>query len=79
MERQDNGQNEKNAKIRLMAAMFIFGTIGIFVRNIPLPSSIIALARGIIGTLFLIIFTGIKKIKISFDEIKNNLVILCLS
>ena len=24
MERQDNGQNEKNAKIRLMAAMFIF-------------------------------------------------------
>ena len=36
MERQDNGQNEKNAKIRLMAAMFIFGTIGIFVRNIPL-------------------------------------------
>ncbi len=29
MERQDNGQNEKSAKIRLMAAMFIFGTIGI--------------------------------------------------
>ena len=29
MERLDNGQNEKNAKIRLMAAMFIFGTIGI--------------------------------------------------
>ena len=79
MERQDNGQNEKNAKIRLMAAMFIFGTIGIFVRNIPLPSSVIALARGIIGTLFLIIFTGIKKIKISLDEIKNNLIILCLS
>ena len=24
MERQDKGQNEKNAKIRLMAAMFIF-------------------------------------------------------
>ena len=41
--------------------MFIFGTIGIFVRNIPLPSSIIALSRGIIGTLFLIIFTRIKK------------------
>ena len=79
MERQDNGQNEKNAKIRLMAAMFIFGTIGIFVRNIPLPSSVIALARGIIGTLFLIIFTRIKKIRISYEEIKNNLVILCLS
>ena len=79
MDSQENGQNEKNAKIRLMAAMFIFGTIGIFVRNIPLPSSVIALARGIIGTLFLIIFTRIKKIRISYEEIKNNLVILCLS
>ena len=26
---QENKQNEKSAKIRLMAAMFIFGTIGI--------------------------------------------------
>ena len=79
MDSQENGKNEKNAKIRLMTAMFIFGTIGIFVRNIPLPSSIIALSRGIIGTLFLIIFTGIRKIGISYEEIKNNLVILCLS
>ena len=79
MDGQENEQNEKSAKIRLMAAMFIFGTIGIFVRSIPLPSSVIALARGIIGTLFLIIFTRIKKIRISYEEIKNNLVILCLS
>lgn len=79
MDGQKNEQNEKSAKIRLVAAMFIFGTIGIFVRSIPLPSSVIALARGIIGTLFLIIFTGIKKIRISYEEIKNNLVILCLS
>ena len=57
MDGQENEQNEKSAKIRLMTAMFIFGTIGIFVRSIPLPSSVIALARGIIGTLFLIIFT----------------------
>ena len=79
MDRQKSGQTDKNAKFRLMTAMFIFGTIGIFVRNIPLPSSIIALARGVIGTLFLIIFTKIRKIKISYTEIKNNLSILCLS
>jgi hypothetical protein len=29
MDSQKNEQNEKNAKIRLMTAMFIFGTIGI--------------------------------------------------
>lgn len=79
MDRQKSGQTDKNAKFRLMTAMFIFGTIGIFVRNIPLPSSVIALARGVIGTLFLIIFTKIRKIKISYTEIKNNLSILCLS
>lgn len=79
MEKQKNGRKETNAKFRLMTAMFIFGTIGIFVRNIPLPSSVIALARGVIGTLFLIIFTKIRKIKISYTEIKNNLSILCLS
>lgn len=79
MEKQGNGGKETNAKFRLMTAMFIFGTIGIFVRNIPLPSSVIALARGVIGTLFLIIFTKIRKIKISYTEIKNNLSILCLS
>ena len=79
MDRQKSEQTDKNAKFRLMTAMFIFGTIGIFVRNIPLPSSVIALARGVIGTLFLIIFTKIRKIKISYTEIKNNLLILCLS
>ena len=79
MEKQGNDGKETNAKFRLMTAMFIFGTIGIFVRNIPLPSSVIALARGVIGTLFLIIFTKIRKIKISYTEIKNNLSILCLS
>ena len=79
MDRQKSGQTDKNANFRLMTAMFIFGTIGIFVRNIPLPSSVIALARGVIGTLFLIIFTKIRKIKISYTEIKNNLSILCLS
>ena len=76
MDRQKSGQTDKNAKFRLMTAMFIFGTIGIFVRNIPLPSSVIALARGVIWTLFLIIFTKIRKIKISYTEIKNNLSIL---
>ena len=79
MDRQKSGQTDKNAKFRLITAMFIFGTIGIFVRNIPLSSSVIALARGVIGTLFLIIFTKIRKIKISYTEIKNNLSILCLS
>ena len=59
--------------------MFIFGTIGLFVRNIPLPSSVIALVRGVIGTLFLIVFTKLKKEKISITSIKKNALTLILS
>ena len=35
-----------NPLLQLSLSMFIFGTIGIFVRHIPFPSSVIALARG---------------------------------
>ena len=41
------------AKIKVSTSMFIFGTIGIFVRYIPLPSSVIAMMRAFIGTGFL--------------------------
>ena len=47
-----------SAKFHIILSMLIFGTIGIFVRHVPLPSSVTALARGVIGTLFLLIFNG---------------------
>lgn len=43
------------AKIKIITAMLMFGSMGLFVRNIELPASTIALARGIIGVLFLTI------------------------
>ena len=53
------------AKLKIIFAMVTFGTIGIFVRNIELPSTIIALARGIIGTLFLllVVFGGLGSVR----------------
>lgn len=48
-------------KLQLICAMLIFGTIGIFVRYIPLPSSVIVFARGCIGALFLLPFLFLKK------------------
>jgi hypothetical protein len=46
----------KNAKIKFIAAMLIFGSIGLFVRNIDIASSQIAVTRGMIGSLFLFCF-----------------------
>lgn len=69
----------KSAKMQLMASMFIFGTIGIFVRYIPLPSSVLALVRGFVGAIFVFLFLKLKKSSISKEAIKNNFKMLCLS
>lgn len=69
----------RTEKIKLITSMCIFGTIGIFVRNIPLPSSIIAFARGFVGMIFLLAVMLVKKSPISVKNIKKNLVWLILS
>lgn len=68
-----------NAKLRNITAMLIFGTIGLFVKNIELSSSKIALTRGFIGGVTLILATIFLKKKISFEAIKNNLYLLIFS
>ena len=67
------------AKLKIIFAMVTFGTIGIFVRNIELPSTIIALARGIIGTLFLLLVVFAKGKGLDYNAIKRNLTILAAS
>ncbi len=67
-------------KQMMIAAMTIFGTIGIFRKYIPLPSSLLALARGTIGTVFLLLLVlVIKRDKLSKEAIKRNLVCLVIS
>ena len=70
---------ENNAKLSLILAMTIFGTIGIFRKYIPLPSGIVACARGVLGVAFLLAFIKIKKIKMDVDAIKKHLKILVIS
>lgn len=62
-----------------LTAMVIFGTIGIFRRYIPLPSGMIALCRGIIGMLFLLLVIALRHSRISWQAIRRNLLILCVS
>lgn len=67
------------AKLELIASMVIFGTIGIFVRYIPLPSSFIAVVRGFVGALFVLLFLFLKKSSPDTKAIRNNLWMLVLS
>ena len=81
MQRRDTMKQNPMAAARLsiIVSMLIFGTIGIFVRHVPLPSSVIALVRGVVGTLFLLLFSRLRKTPLSRSAIRNNLGLLVLS
>ncbi len=54
-------QNRAGSMLMLASSMLIFGTIGIFRRYIPLPSGLLAFARGVIGTAFLVLFVQLRR------------------
>lgn len=66
-------------KINFIISMLIFGSIGLLVKGIPLSSSQIAMIRGIMGSLFLIIAALALKKKPSYKDIKKNLIFLLTS
>lgn len=67
------------AKLNFIGAMLIFGSIGIFVKNVNFSSSEIALFRGVIGSIFLVAASFFVKQSISLQLIKKNIVLLLLS
>ena len=67
------------AKLKLIVSMLIFGTIGIFVRYIGLPSSVIAVCRGYVGMLFLAVVLLVQRKKPDLKAIRDNLVLLVVS
>lgn len=70
---------QRNPKWKLIAAMVIFGTIGLFVRHISLPSSVIALCRGVTGTVFLLALLFWRKLQLDLAAIRKNFLWLALS
>lgn len=68
-----------NAKFKITTAMVTFGTIGVFVRYIPLPSSIIALVRGLLATFFLLAVMAAGKRRPDRTAIRRNLALLLIS
>lgn len=73
-------QNESaRARLGLILSMTVFGTIGIFRRFLPLPSGLIALSRGLVGTLFLLLFVTVTKKGISWRVIREKRWLLMVS
>ncbi len=67
------------SKLCFLSAMGIFGTLGIFVRYIPLPSSVISLFRAVLGLVFLAGVMLLGRKKPDRHAIRKNLLLLILS
>ena len=72
-------KNSPKSLAMLISAMFIFGTIGIFRRMIPLPSAWIAFFRGVVGAIFLYLFVKIKGKKFAHHLQGKTLVLLVIT
>lgn len=68
-----------NATFKLTLSMVIFGTIGVFRRYIPLPSSLVAMTRGLTGMLFLLLVMVLRKRGMNRAAVRKRLGMLCLS
>ena len=66
------------AYLSIITSMIIFGTLGIFRKSITLSSSMLACFRGLLGSLFLLIFVYLKGNKLQKIDSKK-LALLCLS
>lgn len=63
----------------LITSMAIFGTLGLFVRNIPVSSGELALYRAVLAALLLAAYFIVTKQKIPFEKMKKEVPLLLLS
>ena len=67
------------ARLSLIAAMSIFGTIGLLRRSLPVPSGFLAMLRGLLGALALLLFVYLRGERLSLAAIRANRLRLVVS
>lgn len=70
---------QRSARIKVTGSMLIYGSIALFVKYISMPSSVIAMLRAAIGTLFLLLVMRVTKKKLSTADIRRNGLMLLIS
>ena len=73
------GGMDVNGKLKILTSMAIFGTVGIFVRFIPMDSAAIAFCRGVLGCVFLLALMALTGRKLSLPDIRKNFLVLAIS
>ena len=72
-------KKENTARVLMAVAMFVFGTLAPFVRNIDVSSGELALYRAVLAALLVGGFLLITKQKLSIVSIKKEILLLLLS
>ena len=68
-----------NSRLMMILSMTIFGTLGIFVRNIPVSSGELALYRAVLAALLITVFLIVTGQKIEFANMKKEVPLLLAS
>ena len=68
-----------SAKVNLAISAIIFGTLGLFSKNISMPATVITMIRGLVAAPFLLLVLRIQGKRLSWDCLKKNLIPLFLS
>lgn len=71
--------NMRTAKLEYILAVIIYGTIGGVLKYINLPSEIVVVCRGLIGSLFVFLFLKVRRVKMDKAAIGKNIKWLILS
>ena len=66
-------------RLLLIGSMTVFGTLGLFVRNIPVSSGELALYRAVLAALLIGVYLLVSRQKIPFTRIKKEVPLLLLS
>lgn len=75
----DQNVNIRSERLKYITAVVLYGTIGLFLRHVSFPSELVAMCRGIIGSIFIFLYLRIRGPKPDTVAIKNNLSWLVLS
>ena len=70
---------QNKARWMLITSMAIFGTLGPFVRNIPVSSGELALYRAILAAVLIFVYLTVTRQKIPFGKIKKEVPLLLFS
>ena len=66
-------KNNASSKLKLILSMTVFGTLGLFTRNIAVTSGELSLYRAVLAAVLIVAFLTLTRQKLDWEGIKKDL------